>query len=137
MALGRDQIEQFHRTGFVALKGFIGRDDIARVSAWLDDMQQRRLMTPEWQPLTEEDPPYSPAGEYALIEADPGDVIFFDSYVPHGSPANTSDRSRRNVYVTFNRRSAGDMRDRYYAEKWTSYPPNNLTDARESSSYRV
>jgi len=72
-----------------------------------DFVMNRRLMTPEWQPLTEEDPPYSPAGEYALIEADPGDVIFFDSYVPHGSPANTSDRSRRNVYVTFNRRSAG------------------------------
>jgi len=28
--------------------------------------------------------------EYTLLEADPGDVIFFDSYVPHGSPANTA-----------------------------------------------
>lgn len=98
---------------------------------------EKRLMTPEWQPLTDADPPYEPAGDYQLIEADPGDAIFFDSYVPHGSPANTSARQRRNVYVTFNRRSAGDLRRRYYDDKWKSYPPNSLAQARESRAYRV
>ena len=33
----------------------------------------RRLMAGEWQPLTEDDPPYSPEDEYLLIEADPGE----------------------------------------------------------------
>jgi ectoine hydroxylase-related dioxygenase (phytanoyl-CoA dioxygenase family) len=97
----------------------------------------RKLMTEEWQPLTEDDPPYSPADEYMLLEADPGDVIFFDSYVPHGSPANTSERSRRNIFLTFNRQSDGDMRARYYREKWANYPPNRADDARSAKSFRV
>jgi ectoine hydroxylase-related dioxygenase (phytanoyl-CoA dioxygenase family) len=98
---------------------------------------ERRLMTEEWQPMTENDPPYSPEDEYVLLEADPGDVIFFDSYVPHGSPANTGDRSRRNIFLTFNRKSDGDMRSRYYREKWVDYAPNAPDDARPEESYRV
>ncbi len=97
----------------------------------------RALMTADWQPLTEDDPPYSPADDYVLLEADPGDVIFFDSYVPHGSPANTGDRSRRNIFLTFNRQSDGDMRARYYRDKWASYAPNVAADARPEASYRV
>ena len=99
------------------------RKENAALSFMKSGNYERRLMTPEWRPLSEDDPPYSPADEYALLEADPGDVIFFDAYVPHGSPANNSDRSRRNIFLTFNRRSDGDMRARYYQEKWASYPP--------------
>jgi len=29
--------------------------------------------------LTEDHPPYQPEDQYVLLEADPGDVIFFDS----------------------------------------------------------
>lgn len=94
-------------------------------------------MAPEWKPLTQQDPPYSPSDEYMLVEADPGDVIFFDSYVPHGSPPNTGTRSRRNIYLTFNRLSAGDLRAGYYADKWASYPPNSPEQARYSDAYRV
>ena len=36
----------------------------------------KELMGEEWQPLSEDDPPYSPRDEYMLLEADPGDVIF-------------------------------------------------------------
>ena len=95
------------------------------------------LMTEEWQPITETDPPYAPADEYTLMEADPGDVLFFDSYVPHGSPPNTSDRPRRNIFLTFNRESAGDMRARYYADKWASYAPNKAGDGRGAAEFRV
>ncbi len=98
---------------------------------------EKALMTPEWQPLTDQDPPFSAAGDYQLMEANPGDVIFFDSYVPHGSPANLSTRSRRNLFLTFNRRSEGDHRERYYREKWASYPPNVGEAARPASSFRV
>ena len=62
-------------------------------------------------------PPYEPLDEYSLLEADPGDVIFFDSYVPNGSSPNISDRSRRNIFLTFNRESAGNLWARYYADK--------------------
>lgn len=97
----------------------------------------KALMGPEWEPLTREGPPYEPTEEYSLIEADPGDVIFFDSYVPHGSPSNNSDKARRNLFLTFNRRSDGDMREEYYREKWLNYPPNGIDEARDISSYRV
>jgi ectoine hydroxylase-related dioxygenase (phytanoyl-CoA dioxygenase family) len=94
-------------------------------------------MGPEWKPLTDADPPYAPAEDYQLIEADPGDAIFFDSYVPHGSPGNASARPRRNIYLTFNRRADGDLRRRYYDDKWVTYPPNRPGEERDDKSYRV
>ena len=97
----------------------------------------KALMTGEWQPLSEDDPPYSPEDEYMLLEADPGDVIFFDSYVPHGSPSNNNDIRRRNVYITFNRQSDGDMLANYYLDKWRNYAPNKAEDARTDDTFRV
>ncbi len=97
----------------------------------------KKLMTEEWQPLTTDDPPYQPEDEYMLIEADPGDVIFFDAYVPHGSPPNTGTRSRRNIFLTFNRQSDGDMRDSYYRDKWRNYAPNKIDETRTDDSFRV
>ena len=113
------------------------RKDNAALSFLKSGNYQRKLMMEEWQPLTKDDPPYSPEDEYVLLEADPGDVVFFDAYVPHGSPANTSDRSRRNIFLTFNGQSDGDMRARYYRDKWASYAPNQAGDARSEDSYRV
>ena len=95
------------------------------------------LMTPEWEPITHDDPPYQPEDEYMLLEGDPGDVIFFDSYVPHGSPSNTSDAARRNLFLTFNAAEHGDVRMTYYHDKWKSYAPNKAGDARADDSYRV
>jgi len=51
------------------------------------------------------------------VPAIPGDVVLFDSFAPHRSGTNTSDRPRRAWYLTFNARSKGDHRDRYYADK--------------------
>jgi ectoine hydroxylase-related dioxygenase (phytanoyl-CoA dioxygenase family) len=113
------------------------RFDNAALSFMNSGNYEKKLMTDEWLPLTEEDPPYQPEDEYMLIEADPGDVIFFNSYVPHGSPANTSTRSRRNIFLTFNRQSDGDMRIQYYQDKWANYPPNQEDDARSDKSFRV
>lgn len=98
---------------------------------------EKKLMSEEWQPLSQDDPPYAPEDEYVLLEADPGDIIFFDSYVPHGSPANMSDKSRRNIFLTFNKLSDGDMRDRYYEDKWMNFPPNVVSQARAEETYRV
>lgn len=113
------------------------RRDNAALSFLATGGYERDLMTEEWQPLSEADPPYQPEDDYLLLEADPGDVVFFDSYVPHGSPANTSERSRRNLFLTFNRQSAGDLRARYYADKWASYAPNRAEGARSQDSFRV
>jgi len=112
------------------------RADNAAISILSSGNYRRELMGPEWQPLREDDPPWEPEEEYTLFEADPGDVVIFDAYVPHGSPPNLGDRSRRNVFVTFNAASDGDQRARYYADKLETYPPNP-DGKREKGSYRV
>jgi ectoine hydroxylase-related dioxygenase (phytanoyl-CoA dioxygenase family) len=113
------------------------RADNAALSFMTSGNYRRELMCEEWQPLSEADPPYEPAADYTLMEADPGDVLLFDSYVPHGSPANTGNRGRRMVFLTFNRASAGDFRARYYADKWASYAPNKAQEARTLETFRV
>lgn len=113
------------------------RKENAALSFLKSGNYEKRLMGEEWKPLSEDDPPYSPEEEYMLLEADPGDVIFFDSYVPHGSPANASHKRRRNIFLTFNKQSDGDMRAKYYRDKWVKYPPNDFDHARSEESYRV
>jgi ectoine hydroxylase-related dioxygenase (phytanoyl-CoA dioxygenase family) len=95
------------------------------------------LLGPEWEVLSEDEPPFFPENEYRVVEAAPGDVVFFDCYVPHGSPANTTDAARRNIYLTFNRAADGDQRMAYYEDKWKNYPPNTRNDARDRSTFKV
>jgi hypothetical protein len=98
---------------------------------------QKALMKDEWHPLSQSTGVDWADDEYVMLEADPGDVIFFDCYVPHGSPPNESNRDRRNVFLTFNRASDGDLRARYYEDKWKAYPPNDIDHARSAESFRV
>ena len=44
-----------------------------------------------------------------LGQTQPGDVVIFHSLTPHGSDRNNSPRSRRQLYMTYNARSAGDV----------------------------
>jgi hypothetical protein len=57
------------------------------------------------------------------LETHAGDVVFFDSYIPHRSPANTSGAARRATYVTYNRLAEGDVRAAYFATKRQAFPP--------------
>jgi hypothetical protein len=141
-----DKLHQDQAAGWNAYSDFFitmaivvdaNRRENAALSFLSTGAYERALMGPEWQPLTDADPPYEPAGDYQILEANPGDVVFFDSYVPHGSPPNTSNRPRRNIYLTFNRQSDGDLRMRYYRDKWANYPPNKPGQARGAGSYRV
>jgi ectoine hydroxylase-related dioxygenase (phytanoyl-CoA dioxygenase family) len=113
------------------------RKENAALSFMKSGNYKKELMGEEWKPLSDDDPPYQPEDEYMLLEADPGDVIFFDSYVPHGSPANTSNRSRRNIFLTFNKQSDGNKREKYYEDKWANYPPNQPDQGRAEGSYLV
>jgi phosphatidylglycerophosphate synthase len=79
------------------------------------------LIGEEWRPLS--------AGEMAAFDlkpvpCGPGDVIFFDSYVPHASKPNRTERARRILYLTYNARACGDHRVQYFAEKRASFPPD-------------
>lgn len=88
----------------------------------------------EWEPLTEAD-----CRDMKWISAPtkPGDVVFFDSYAPHRSAPNDSNKTRRLYFATYNRASAGDMMERYYAEKYKSFPPDIDREAGKEYRYKV
>jgi len=67
----------------------------------------------------------------------PGDLVFFDSYVPHRSGPNTTDAPRRALYLTYNKLSEGDFRARYWADKRKSFPPDCEREAGREYTYKI
>jgi hypothetical protein len=80
-----------------------------------------RLIGREWEPLSAAE---MAAFELTPVPTSPGDVVFFDSFVPHASGPNLTSNQRRVLYVTYNRASDGDHRASYYADKRASFPPD-------------
>jgi phosphatidylglycerophosphate synthase len=79
------------------------------------------LIGKEWEPLTADQ---MASFDLKPLPCSPGDVLFFDSYVPHASKPNRTDRSRRILYLTYNAAAYGDHRARYFAEKRANFPPD-------------
>ena len=75
--------------------------------------------------------------EFVKYPLQPGDVAFFDCFVPHQSEANLTDRARRNLYLTFNPQSRGDHRERYFADKRKSFPPDFERTPGKSYQFKV
>lgn len=63
------------------------------------------------------DPAAAARMAWVAAPTEPGDILLFGSYIPHKSPPNLSNRSRRILYLTYNASSEGDWRERYYADK--------------------
>ena len=57
------------------------------------------------------------------LPAKAGDIVVFDSYIPHRSACNRGQNSRRALFVTYNRRRDGDVRTQYFADKRRVFPP--------------
>ena len=55
------------------------------------------------------------------ILAKPGDIVIFDSYVPHFSNKNQSDLPRRAMFFTFNAKQDGDYYQAYYQMKHAEF----------------
>ena len=89
------------------------------------------LIGEQWQPLEED------ALDYISIPTEPGDAVFFDSFAPHRSAPNLTDKSRRVLHVTYNRLSDGDHRRQYYDDKRASYPPDIEREANKEYVFRV
>lgn len=53
-----------------------------------------------------------------------GDIVLFDSYIPHRSGPNTSSTPRRALYVTYNKASEGSYREEYFSRKREVFPPD-------------
>lgn len=50
-----------------------------------------------------------------------GSLLWFHSHTPHRSAANSSARSRRALYLTYNAAALGDLREAYYADKRAAF----------------
>ncbi len=94
----------------------------------------RGLIGDEWTPLDENK---MADMEFVAYPTEPGDAVFFDSYCPHGSNPNLTDTMRRILYITYNRLSDGDHRDRYYADKRKNYPPDIEREPGRDYVFRV
>jgi len=134
-AAGWGTYSDFFVTMLIAIDA--NRLDNAPVSFRDAGDHKHALLGPEWEVLSKDEPPFKPEDEYRAVEAQPGDVVFFDCYVPHGSPANTTDLPRRNIYLTFNRKADGDHRMSYYEDKWQNYPSNTRNEARDRNTFKV
>ena len=89
------------------------------------------LLGEEWTPIVDLDI------EYTLVPCDPGDVLFFDSYVPHRSAPNNSDKARRALFITYNKASEGYKLPEYYEDKRRDFPPDIERPDGKVYTYRV
>jgi 2-aminoethylphosphonate dioxygenase len=89
------------------------------------------LIGEEWVPLN--DAPL----ELRPMPTAPGDVIFFDSFVPHASKPNYSAQPRRLLYLTYNLAVHGDQRARYHADKFAAFPPDIERDGSTTYTFRL
>jgi 2-aminoethylphosphonate dioxygenase len=120
----QDQQAGWSRYASLFVTALVALDDATLENGCLEivaGQHRRGLIGPEWRPLSAE--------EMAGFTLEPvptrsGDVILFDSYVPHGSGPNLTSRPRRVLYVTYNRHREGDHRTRYFAEKRAAFPPD-------------
>ncbi len=94
----------------------------------------RGLVGNHWTPLTDED---MRGMRFESCPTQPGDVVFFDSYAPHASGPNLTRQRRRLLYVTYGKRSEGDHREQYYADKRKSYPPDCEREHGKQYVFRV
>ena len=82
---------------------------------------KKGLVGGEWTPLTDKD---MADMNFVPYPTKAGDVMFFDSFAPHGSKPNQTDKPRRVLYITYNKLADGDHRVPYYADKRKSFPPD-------------
>jgi hypothetical protein len=112
---GWDRYASLHLTLLVSIDEATVENGCLEIVA---GMHRSGLLGEMWKPLPED------ALAYVACPTEPGDAVVFDSYVPHRSAANRTQRPRRILYVTYNRASEGDHRAQYYADKRLSYPPD-------------
>lgn len=71
--------------------------------------------------------------DWQPVPMQPGDVLWFHSYVPHRSGPNRTATPRRALFCTYNAARLGDHRDRYYADKAEYFKSTEAGTARLST----
>lgn len=59
--------------------------------------------------------------QWEAIGGQAGDLLLFNSFIPHFSSINASQAHRRVLYLTFNLLSEGTHYQRYYQKKWQDF----------------
>ncbi len=95
---------------------------------------QHRGLYNAWEPLNQQD---MASMAFVHCPTKRGDVILFDSYTPHASDPNMTDKVRRIYFATYNRLSEGDHLERYYADKRKNYPPDIEREPDKEYVFRV
>ncbi|MCG3176694.1 MAG: hypothetical protein MOGMAGMI_01653 [Candidatus Omnitrophica bacterium] len=95
---------------------------------------KRGLIGRKWQPLEGRE---LDGIEFVPYPMSPGDVAFFDCFVPHRSQPNLTASQRRNMYLTYNRAKDGDHRLRYFDDKRRSYPPDHEREPGKQYVFKV
>ena len=95
---------------------------------------RRGLIGRRWEPLEGEE---LSGLEFVPYPMAPGDLVFFDCFTPHQSQPNRTSGPRRNLYLTFNRAADGDFRERYFADKRKSFPPDHERVPGAAYTFRV
>ncbi len=120
----QDQQAGWSRYAPLFVTALVSIDAATRANGCLEIATRWRrqgMIGEEWRPL--DDAEVAGLGLHP-VETAPGDVILFDSFVPHASADNLTDRPRRVLYLTYNRASDGDHRADYYRDKHASFPPD-------------
>ena len=125
---GWDRYSKIHITALVSIDATTLENGCLEMAA---GQHRQGLIGEQWQPLDED------ALTYVPVPTEPGDAVFFDSFAPHRSEPNLTDKARRVLYVTYNRLSEGDHRRQYYIDKRASYPPDCERDADKQYVFRV
>jgi ectoine hydroxylase-related dioxygenase (phytanoyl-CoA dioxygenase family) len=94
----------------------------------------RQLISEEWRPINEQE---AAAVSLRAVPTQPGDVILFDSYLPHGSQDNLTSERRRMLFLTYNSAEYGDVRDQYHRDKRANFPPDIERQAGAEYKFRV
>jgi len=115
---------------FVSVMVCVDEATVANGCLQLVAGHQHRGLFRAWEPLSEQD---MQGMRFEPCPTRPGDAVFFDCYTPHASEPNLTDNTRRLYFATYNRRSAGEQMERYYADKHRSYPPD--IDRRPGQEY--
>lgn len=92
------------------------------------------LLGPEWAEIPES---VAQSLKWEGLPTKTGDIIIFDSFVPHKSGPNLSSTPRRVLYSTYNKLSEGDFRKQYYADKRKGYPPDIERDPSKVYEYKI
>ena len=111
-AMEDDYMAKYHITAMIA----IDESTVEKGCLQVAPHQHQRGIFPNTKGVTNKE--VEESMNFINVLAKPGDVVIFDSYIPHRSGFNTSNESRRSVFLTYNMESdGGDCHAKYYQAK--------------------